>query len=1431
MRQEQLPIDFPNICFASPGISCHCESCAKRRAAEESVSESIKFPASGTTDAIRSNSHKHMGGASVVNGISRSLEFSQTPPYSYTSALYSSNTLHSTPLCSEFNIDHHSSSIPIHLSSSGYPGGTDLFDVPSVNQDFAASPLGLGSSPINSFSNQNIRIRGRQEAGLNSGARPSHLKDDQAEIAPLIRDSWIMPEFKKFLKAQEYLDLEMRFDNTLSEGQKKPLAEILGISAAQLQSCIKVRHEVLPILNSLMSKMTNLGLPVDYVARWLETVGTQYLTKMSKPDSAYQSRTNPRGDERPPKRRRKLNAQDDSSYKPYQCTHIADNGNYCLQEFNNLTDWKRHEETHWPQKRWECLIQGSNSNVCCHVCSRNIDLAGQELANHHDGCVGTTPRKGHSFLRKDKLKLHVKSHHGCIANVDTWYEDVVSDWKKQCGFCGLVFTRWDSRCEHVGQHFIEGKRMKPEWKDPWPLASDTLGQDDGDDNDDDDDDDDDEDNEEEKEEEEEEEEEGDGKGKGKEKKKEKEEEHNHNDNDHGSNTCNDEPNQNSNNCADNDLDAGSFHKKTSNPRLSSHHERQQHKSPKSGNAAEVNIQPRGLKRQIGEVGNATSPLSQGYKYKQEDSNVFKHIRKLGYGAFGTVDEVEHCASKIHFARKTIRVNPQSSRSSLAQAKREVTVLRRLKHQHIINTLASYSWDGHFSIIMYPVAERNLSEFLLDKDSTTLSQVSKLSTWIGCLTSAVSYMHGHSCYHMDIKPDNILISGSHVVLADFGGSLITEESQSKITPQRASVITPMYCAPEITYPSAPFFAPGASDIFSLGCVLLEMATVIHREKLRTFVDFRTFGGNNGIYSSSSRKVWIWLEHLSYIDESLGLPGQNWLQIIRRMLSIDSNKRPTAGEIVHSYLIRNYKEEGERSDREKYLVISNSNGFLAIVQAARFWLQECRTSHKNCYIPMTEFFPSRILNVDTYSNSIRLQSTFVGFSSPYVTLSHCWGGGEEILKTTRQTLERMTSGIEISSLPATFATAVRLTQALGFKYLWIDALCIIQDSQEDLMIECSQMGKIYSHSSLTISAVSDDQRSPNIEPGVLPYKTVPNKPKALCHSCPSGYVAFESLIENTATTMLLDSPWSRRAWTLQERVLSPRILHFSSTSVAWECCSSCTIFDTVSRIGKALKLLCIQHNTFSDLSIDVPATPAQIPNEYMTIWRDIVREYSRRNLSRPEDKLPALAGIASKISELSGQTYFAGLWKEQLLPTGLLWSRDFATIPLPRPRYRAPSWSWASIDSPVIWSKSLPEEGDTCLEAKIIRCHIFLSSSLSPFGAVSDGYITINGPLQRVMVSLVDSDQLLKGENFAPFAFAQWDALEDEQEISQPGCVGHNKGQMLWCLKLIKGVGLILVEAGGMKPGYLKRVGIFWTREEKTSGSEISDDWEFRTIILV
>ncbi|KAF8866584.1 HET-domain-containing protein, partial [Acephala macrosclerotiorum] len=377
-----------------------------------------------------------------------------------------------------------------------------------------------------------------------------------------------------------------------------------------------------------------------------------------------------------------------------------------------------------------------------------------------------------------------------------------------------------------------------------------------------------------------------------------------------------------------------------------------------------------------------------------------------------------------------------------------------------------------------------------------------------------------------------------------------------------------------------------------------------------------------------------------------------------------------------------------------------------------LHNCQSSHTSCASTEKPFFPSRILNVGVEGDTIRLESSDP--SCPYVALSYCWGTTAS-LKTTSQTLEKMFENIPVSSLSNTFLNAVRITRALGFHYLWIDALCIVQDSLSDWTAQVAQMSKVYSHSSLTICIANDTQVSTTPKHKMLDTRPNTGMPESLCSTCDKGYRAFKPLVDDTATTMLLDSPWSKRGWTLQERILSPRILYYSPNSLAWECDGERSSLDRVSQIRDNLKLLGICKNSLPKQEAN-PSFP--LMRSFRKTWREIVREFSKRQLTFATDKLPALAGVAYEMAAMSQQSYHAGLWKGDLI-NDLLWCRDFPTIPLPRPNYRAPSWSWASIDSPVVWSKSvnLPVEKN----AQVLDCETRVLSEFAPFAGVSDGYL--------------------------------------------------------------------------------------------------------------
>ncbi|KAG4431846.1 hypothetical protein IFR05_012663 [Cadophora sp. M221] len=1358
-------------------VNCCCESCLPN-AIDDNLLGFINPISQGT--AISNQPYGFgPGPVSSVQSFSNSARsFNISQPSSF--ALYNQTD----SAISQYNSQLHSSiqnpygnvSTNLNSSSTHFPNSFGDIGLSSINQpsfpDMRLYPPDFGGPQavaVDRAQHQIARLRAAPEVHSSNGEDGISLK------------------WPDFLKAQGYLNAESKDATTAKP--KGQLAAFLGISSTQLDFCIAVRSAVLPHIENAVFASANLGFPADYAVRWYREIQSSNQTpKRDHKDSAYQSGINIVKDHVQPRKKRKRPVTGVNGLKPYQCTRIKPDGTYCLQENIHLADWKRHEETHWPQKRWECLIHGINGNVACHFCGGQIDLAGQNTITHGQ-CLGRVLRMNHDFHRKDKLIKHTKEVHGCVANVDTWYTDINSDWKRQCGFCGEIFTDWDTRCAHVSGHFAAGLRMRPHWKDPWPEA---------DEND-------------------------------------------------------DHPPDEDDNCDDEGDDGGdhgndnSYQDHFSDDRSNSRpghpgnvpeggNGKRPRRSHKDSDGRSKNFQNDGMERHhsnetiLDEEQDRQDEIAQPTVQNPEPSSYlaptksptsqkpivdFEFVRKLGYGAFGTVDEVLHPGTKTYFARKSIRAALHHSLPALAQARREVVALCSLRHVHIVGVVAYYTLEDQFSIIMSPVAEGNLSEYMLNDRSAPLTKSSNLSKWMGCLTSAVSYMHKKSWQHLDIKPSNVLVTRGHVMLSDFGGALLLDGSHSKTSIGSSCAVTPMYCAPELATRNRKPIIAGASDIYSLGCVFLEMATVIHRQSLKSFERLRAAETGDGSYHNNFRKSWTWIHHLWDIDEALGLARQHGLQIISSMLSDDPRKRPTARyieESYHFYHLYRSQQVDKHIEEEKYLIITTADtkDRFDPMNVARRWFTNCSMNH-NCSSPSRDFFPSRILNVGTDSEFIHLQSSNDS-PSPYVALSHCWGAGK-ILQTTTKTLRTMTQGIEISSLSHAFSDAVRITRALGLKYLWIDSLCILQDRIEDWVSESSQMHKIYSHSSLTICLASDG----NAEFGV--NRSLTEKPKAedpnpMCLTCTKGYNEFEHLCDDTPTTMLLDSPWSKRGWTLQERILSPRVLYYSSTRMAWECGGNRSTLDIVSQMRENLKLLSINQTVASRKRCwDSPLTkPSQ---EFSKLWRDIVKEYSKRELSDSQDKLPALAGVASEISSLSGQKYLAGLWNNDLIHS-LLWCRDFATTPLPPPeKYRAPSWSWAAIDSPVTWSKAILDFPDD-EEAKILSCTVTPESDKSPFGRVSrGGNLKIQGSMQKVLIERSQSHDILDVETRVPFAFAQWDCL-DAQHHGRSRLDFSGGVDELWCLSMVGGAGLLLREVGEGAPDTFRRVGVFRIHDISAAG---------------
>lgn len=225
-------------------------------------------------------------------------------------------------------------------------------------------------------------------------------------------------------------------------------------------------------------------------------------------------------------------------------------------------------------------------------------------------------------------------------------------------------------------------------------------------------------------------------------------------------------------------------------------------------------------------------------------------------------------------------------------------------------------------------------------------------------------------------------------------------------------------------------------------------------------------------------------------------------------------------------------------------------------AHRWTSMCiQGLHDSCQAAERTVLPTRLISVSpddsaTSPDSVRLLLTSPGQRDHYVALSYCWGS-QQTLFTTQANLVTFTRSISMRDLPKTITDAIRITRDLGFKYIWVDSICIIQDSGEDKAAEISKMHEVYQNATITISAdrASDCQdgflgpASPELED----YPAV-SSPKISYQSLSgaSGKVQLRSL----AGYLPPVQPTDVRGWTFQEQILSPRILSFAD-QLRWRC----------------------------------------------------------------------------------------------------------------------------------------------------------------------------------------------------------------------------------------------------------------------------------------
>ncbi|RSL74288.1 hypothetical protein CEP53_000394 [Fusarium sp. AF-6] len=386
-------------------------------------------------------------------------------------------------------------------------------------------------------------------------------------------------------------------------------------------------------------------------------------------------------------------------------------------------------------------------------------------------------------------------------------------------------------------------------------------------------------------------------------------------------------------------------------------------------------------------------------------------------------------------------------------------------------------------------------------------------------------------------------------------------------------------------------------------------------------------------------------------------------------------------------------------------------------AKEWLRQCQTNHNACHESAAQRMPMRLLELSTQGDiCTSLRVVTVENRCPYATLSYCWGG-DQPFKLTRARLTQHETHIDIKTLPGTIVDAIEVSARLGIYHLWIDSLCIIQDDPEDVAREINKMADIYQGTTVTISAAS----SSCYRDGFLNTRQahVQSKPKfKFPLTCPGGKLGTVFLLLHQSGYPYRDwiaDPINNRAWTLQEHVLSPRILYYSSQQLHWFC------KETRASDG-GLSLEQTELGPFDVTMLSFSLGQAAIAStSWEMFWKSLLTSYLSRGLTNPMDRLSAISAVGEEFARVNHTAFVAGLF-ETTLAHNLCWHRSRSPIQ-PRPTtYRAPSWSWAAIDGPIFWSE---EHQDYTVMIDILNCQVIPRFPQAKHGPIRSAYLTLLG----------------------------------------------------------------------------------------------------------
>jgi hypothetical protein len=538
------------------------------------------------------------------------------------------------------------------------------------------------------------------------------------------------------------------------------------------------------------------------------------------------------------------------------------------------------------------------------------------------------------------------------------------------------------------------------------------------------------------------------------------------------------------------------------------------------------------------------------------------------------------------------------------------------------------------------------------------------------------------------------------------------------------------------------------------------------------------------------------------------------------------------------------------------------------------------------------PTRMIDVGPPDGSqeprLILASGIKISSRSYAALSHCWGGtqlaqidsgsspdclspiqtsakgtpinviiGDRPLTTLTENIEDRMKSIPMDILPQTFRDAVKITSGLGLRYIWIDSLCIIQDSKLDWEQEAAQMADIYKNSYVTIAAeASQDSHEGILRERVFDFSPIEVPFKSKVHNIRATMIIRPALDDWETSMSEPKSKLCSRAWVLQESLLAPRTIHYGIQQMLWECRSRSLAEGDMAPIAPSTReknwswsrnkryLFDVEEATSS--SDDTKTEKLAAKDISNLQWYSIIKDYSGRKMTFSSDVFPALVGLATEFSRHLSDQYVAGLWKGDLY-RGLLWiiadpERAKAAVP-----YRAPTWSWASIVGQVrtplddcLYIVGVYQAEILSVETTPVR-HTGISRDGNYYGEISSGSLRLRGRWKstsrwpKFEEEYYQSHIILGTEEHMGVMFRYFDCGTEERYLER-----HQNGRNLSLLHIaawVQRVGngpvmyfLILESADGGHESFYKRVGLV-ALQNAVDVEKWLEEWEVKTVLIL